>query len=38
MNQIGNLFLNFVSPIVREKIVLIKKEDSETLWANAIKK
>jgi len=32
INQIGNLFLCFVSPIVKDKIVLIKKEESDVLW------
>ena len=37
MNQICNLFLNFVNTNVKNKIELINKEQSQTLWANIIK-
>jgi hypothetical protein len=32
INQIGSLFMCFVDPAIKDKISLIKKEDSDVLW------
>ena len=32
INQIGGLFISFVDPRIKDKILLIKKENSDELW------